>query len=130
LAVTNKKYCSVRCGNKVRFLAYELRNPDRVMLNRARQRSTRDGLSFSLDLTDISIPDTCPVLGLPLKVHRGGRPGFFPDSPSLDRLDNSKGYEKGNVRVISSRANALKSNATVDELTAVLADLKSIESHL
>lgn len=45
-------------------------------------------------------------------------------SPSLDRIDSSKGYVKGNVRVISARANMLKNNATVEELTLVLKDLK------
>jgi hypothetical protein len=40
-------------------------------------------------------------------------------SPSLDRIDNSKGYVKGNVAVISFRANTLKNNATADELRAI-----------
>jgi hypothetical protein len=48
--------------------------------------------------------------------------------PSLDRIDNNKGHVKGNVRMISYRANVLKSDATVEELTLVLADLKRIQS--
>lgn len=40
-------------------------------------------------------------------------------SPSLDRLDCRKGYVRGNVEVISWKANRIKSNATVMELMKV-----------
>ena len=40
---------------------------------------------------------------------------------SIDRKDSSKGYVKGNVAIISRRANLLKNNATIAELKAVLA---------
>lgn len=91
------------------------------MLRKARRRSREKGMECNITRDDITIPDFCPVLGIPLartavKVSHG--------SPSLDRIDNSKGYVRGNVRVISYRANILKSNATVDELERVLGDLK------
>ena len=38
------------------------------------------------------------------------------NSPSLDRMDNSKGYVKGNVQVISHKANSMKFSASKDEL--------------
>jgi len=34
----------------------------------------------------------------------------------LDRIDNSKGYIKNNIVVISRYANELKKNATIDDL--------------
>ncbi len=40
-------------------------------------------------------------------------------SPTIDRLDPSKGYVQGNVVVISNKANRIKSNATSDEVMAV-----------
>lgn len=95
------------------------------MLNRARHRASRLGIPFTLTLTDFSIPTHCPVLGIPLFIHKGGKPGFFPNSPSLDRLDNTQGYIPGNVLVISARANALKSNATIAELQRVLTYMQS-----
>ena len=46
------------------------------------------------------------------------------NSPSLDRIRPQLGYVAGNVRVISNRANHLKSNGTISEFEAVLAYMK------
>lgn len=67
---------------------------------------------------DISIPEFCPVLGLRLQ-HGSGK--ATDASPSLDRIDNTKGYVQGNVMVVSNRANLLKRDATPDELQRLAA---------
>lgn len=72
------------------------------------------------------IPDFCPVLGLPLYRNSGGA-AQGPNSPSLDRVNPALGYVRGNVKVISSKANAIKSNATPEELLRVAAYYQ--ESH-
>lgn len=82
----------------------------------AATRAKKKGIVFDLKPEDIVIPDVCPVLGI--KMERGGAQW---NSPSLDRFDNSKGYTPDNVRVISSRANQIKSDATAEELLRVLA---------
>jgi len=46
------------------------------------------------------------------------------NSPSLDRLDNTKGYIKGNIVVISNKANRLKGDATLQELERLVEWLK------
>ena len=66
------------------------------------------------------IPLHCPVLGLPLYRNSGGA-AQGPNSPSLDRIDPDLGYVRGNVKVISARANSIKSNATPEELLRVAA---------
>jgi hypothetical protein len=71
----------------------------------------------TIKIEDIVVPDICPVLGIPLYLSRG-KAG--PNSPSLDRINNSKGYISGNVFVISYRANVLKGDATIDEVKMVL----------
>jgi hypothetical protein len=40
-------------------------------------------------------------------------------TPSLDRMDPNLGYTDDNVRVISMRANQIKSNATPEELLRI-----------
>ena len=90
-------------------------DPRGPMLADARKRAKAKGLEFDLVKSDLSIPDICPVLGIPLAVSSKRSAG----SPSLDRVDNTKGYTKENVCVISLRANALKNDATIDELEKI-----------
>jgi hypothetical protein len=78
----------------------------------AKFRAKGKGLPFDLDPDDIVIPAVCPVLGIPIRVGVGVR---FANSPSLDEFALGGGYVKSNVRVISWRANRLKSDMTLEE---------------
>lgn len=100
-----------------------------VILGGIRRRSAKRGWMCDLTREDISIPTTCPVLGIPLEVGgRGeGRQGPTFNSPSVDRIDNALGYVRGNVRIISWRANMLKRDATIEELEKVLAYMRDNE---
>lgn len=46
------------------------------------------------------------------------------NSASIDRIDNDKRYVKGNVWIISTKANRIKSNATLAELELLVSKLK------
>lgn len=85
----------------------------------ARKRARIVGVPFDLDVTDIEIPARCPVLGMPLTLHHGRR-GPRDSSPTLDRVVPSLGYVRGNVIVVSWRANRLKSDATMEELSRIV----------
>lgn len=87
------------------------------MFRRAKSRAMTKGLEFDLEKSDIIIPEYCPILGIKLE-HFSGHSGGRPNSPALDRVDNSKGYVKGNVIVISHLANMMKSSANREELLA------------
>ena len=91
------------------------------MWHSAKLRAKRKNLEFSIAVEDILIPITCPVLGIPLNIEKFG---VRYDSPSLDRRNSSLGYTKENIWVISSRANLLKNNASVDELYRLVRGLK------
>jgi len=101
---------------------YKLENFELVMFRGARQRAKSRGLDFSISVDDIVVPDVCPALGIPL-VRDNIKP--CNNSPSLDRKDNSKGYIKGNVHVISRRANTIKNDSTIEELKMIIAYMES-----
>lgn len=90
----------------------------KTIIQSIKSRAKKRGIKFSLVESDIIIPDECPVLGIPI-YNMKGKPG--PNSPSIDRVDNSKGYTPDNIQVISYRANVLKNNGTIDEVRRVLA---------
>lgn len=85
----------------------------KIMLNNSKMRAKRSGIEFDLTEDDIVIPENCPVLGIPL--YRCKRENWN-NSPSIDRIDNSKGYIKNNIVVVSRRANVLKKDASIEEL--------------
>jgi len=80
---------------------------------KARERAKSKGRPFNIVVGDIVMPEFCPVLGI--KLERNKKQHGV-NSPTLDCLIPEKGYVKGNVAVISFRANSLKSDATLDEL--------------
>lgn len=91
--------------------------PEWRMHQRAKQRCRKSGLEFSITVDDIVIPDVCPILGIPLNMN-SGRSGAYKNSPSLDRINNNKGYTPDNIQVISQLANAMKGAASDKELIA------------
>lgn len=106
---------------------WALNNPDKVkaslqryrdsnrelrLLWNVRSRAIKRGLDFNLEKSDIIIPTLCPYLNVPL---------IYKDknfTPSIDRIDNTQGYTKGNIEVISLLANKMKNIATKEQLIA------------
>jgi len=125
-----QKYCSKKCKSN----GWYFENTDKAraskakaagILSRVKSRAKKNEIPFDLTIEDIVIPTECPILGIPLEFNQG-RQGYFANSPSVDRIDPKKGYTKGNVRVISARANLLKNDATSAELTLILEDLRAL----
>lgn len=94
-------------------------DPVWYILLSAKARAKKNGLEFNLERGDFEVPAVCPALGIPLFWGERTYMAKNHNAPSLDRLDPSKGYVKGNVRVISNRANFIKTNATAEELRLV-----------
>lgn len=79
---------------------------------RAKKRSRELNLEFNLELSDIIIPKICPILDIDLIPSNK----ITDNSPSIDRIKNNLGYIKGNIHIISNKANRMKSNGTKEEL--------------
>ena len=92
------------------------------MLTQAKTRAKREGLQFELTRDDITIPDLCPLLGIQLVLDNNRQ--TKQSSPSLDRIDPTKGYVKTNVKVISHMANSMKRNASREQLLRFAANMK------
>lgn len=123
---------------RTQLYEWRKRNPDKVaeaakrsirknykayLLRAAKARCKDSGREFNLTVDDIEIPERCPALGielicLPPKELRD-------HSPTLDRIDNKKGYVRGNVCVISMRANYVKHSSSLDELEKLVHYIKS-----
>jgi len=67
---------------------------------------------FALHLREIA-PKTCPVFGKRLTTGNGKSHAW---SPSIDKIIPSKGYVRGNIQVISYKANIMKQDATPAQL--------------
>lgn len=112
--------------NKLIYKGYLLmRIPIKKYLVRgAKQRASKQKIPFNIDYTDIVIPEYCPLLGIKLVKHLGSGGKKHDDSPSIDRIIPSLGYIKGNVWVISDKANRIKSDATIEELELLVRNLR------
>lgn len=84
------------------------KNREAHLLIQAKQALKRRNIICTITIDDIIIPEICPVFKIPLDK------GRF--SPSLDRIDNSKGYIPGNVWVISRLANTMKNDGSLEEI--------------
>lgn len=105
----NKGTPEFEAKRKARLLKWRRENPQKYLWQRALRRAALTFMPFEIDYQDIIIPDKCPVFNVPFEYGT-------PYAASLDRIDNSKGYLKDNIQVISRRANLMKQNASQDEL--------------
>nr|BAR25533.1 hypothetical protein [uncultured Mediterranean phage uvMED] len=114
-------YCK-SCDLKTRK-ANKLKSPFQVVYNNTLNRAKLKNFEHNLDVEYLkSIDrDTCPYLNVPISfgldhIQKGEA---HPYAKSLDRIDSSKGYIKGNVVFCSMRANMILSNATAEEMLQI-----------
>lgn len=77
-----------------------------------RKKASNYKHEWNIEFNDLSFPTHCPILGIELNYSASYRSD---DSPSFDRIDSSKGYVKGNVVIMSWRANRIKNDGTAEE---------------
>lgn len=102
-------------------------NDVRQIYNRIKQSAKKRNIDFELtivDLNNLSIPLTCPILGIPLAQNYGQAQD---NSYSIDRIDSTKGYSADNIIVISWLANRLKSNGTTEQIRLISEFYQNLE---
>lgn len=107
----SQRYCTSACQGK----AYKSTNKGwRVSkLERLKASALSRNIPIDLESTDIPMPETCIYLGLTLDYSASS---VQDNSPSVDRIDNSRGYTKENIQTISNKANVMKYSASKEEL--------------
>lgn len=105
----NKGTPEFEASRRARLLKWREENPARYLWQKAKERSKFYKVQFDLEPEDIYWPSECPVFKVPFEYGT-------PYAASLDRIDNSKGYTKDNIQVISRKANSMKRDASKEEL--------------
>jgi hypothetical protein len=100
---------------------YFMKHRAKCLMDTAKKRARKKGLPYDLDKYRLEIQQridkgVCEVSGFPLNIN-GGR--TF-DSPSLDRIDPSKGYVYENIRIICDLMNMALSDWGEEILYAVI----------
>ena len=117
---------SCRASDAGRRLRTDMSFYMRKLCSAAMQRAKNKNLPYNLNPDKLIIPKYCPVLNIPI-IPFMSKKSASPCSPSIDRIDPTKGYTMDNIKIISHRANTLKNNATHNELRKVLAYIEHPE---
>lgn len=91
-----------------------------INLNVTKRNALSKGIPFDLDVDYVLSlypkDNLCPVLGVELAF---GNTEGRNNSPSIDRIIPALGYIKGNIVIVSLKANRIKSNASPEEIIKV-----------
>ena len=99
-------------------------------LKAIKMKAKRRGIPFDISVADLDMPKLCPVFGVEIFYDKrkllmdGGSIRNHPQIPSIDRLIPELGYVKGNVFVMSLKANIVKNNGTAEEHEKIAAFMR------
>ena len=95
-----------------------------MLLNASKQRARNKNREHTITVEDIKAiyptDGCCPIFGMKLEFNTAG---FRENSPSIDRIDSTKGYTPDNIQIISWKANRIKGYASIQEIEMLLAYL-------
>lgn len=96
---------------------WQIRFPEKYILSRTKSKCKKEDIPFNLKLSDIIIPEFCPILGIKLLTNDEVRSGTSKwNTASIDRINPKLGYIRGNIQIISLRANMMKTDSTEEDL--------------
>lgn len=97
-------------------------------LSSIRQSAKKRKIEVTITYEDLEplVVDYCPVTGLKLNYGLlGSKNKILPESPSVDRINNDLGYIQGNIIIVSSLVNRIKTNLSINELPTILNNIIS-----
>jgi hypothetical protein len=96
-----------------------------MLINASKQRAKLNDREHDINVEDIKaiypVDGCCPIFGIKLEFNGAG---FRDNSPSIDRIDSTKGYTRDNIQVISWKANRIKGASSLQDLEMMVAYLK------
>lgn len=103
---------------KVKLGSFYRENPEEVDIEmfklaykKFKNKVNHSHWECDMEFADVEFSKECPILGLELDYHNPR----LENSAQFDRIDSTKGYVKGNVWIISRRANRIKNDGTAEE---------------
>lgn len=109
---------------------YKNISPVSYYIRSSKRRSKNNKFKFNLkekylEKLFIKQGGKCKVTNIPIELHGCyTKKGTLATTASLDRIDNSKGYIKGNVRFVSLGVNYMKNRRSDEELFELLSLIK------
>lgn len=110
-----------KLSERERYAKRKLLQPEWYLWKNSKTRARKSGIEHTIKVSGILIPSYCPILLIPLICGEGK---VIPNSPTIDRIDNTKGYIPGNIRVISHRANSNKGSMSIEDIERLLKYIK------
>lgn len=117
-----QSYCKM-CMKSIKYSNHKKghqKDYRKYLVRAAKCRAKQKNIPFDITWKDLELLTICPVFGVDMFSDTRNNPF----SPSIDRLIPELGYVKGNVRVISRRANVIKSDASIREIEEILDYMK------
>lgn len=102
----------------------DLEKAQGLFFSRKKQNTKNTKWEWEIVMSDLVWHTHCPILGVELDWFAEKRQE---NSPSIDRIDSTKGYVKGNVQIMSWRANRIKNDGTAEEHRKIADWLQSLK---
>jgi len=113
----NHKYCSIACTSAAAEWAYKERNatPEGFFKRLIRSNHKRKGLSWKYLMKLYNDQQgRCAISGVKMTTIVNN--GHVLTNVSIDRIDSTKEYERGNIQLLCHIVNVMKHNMTKEQL--------------
>jgi hypothetical protein len=115
---TNRITRCTDCGNLTHFKGYK--DISGAYWRLLRESSLERGYVFDIDIVDVwdmfeQQDRKCALSGLTINFSRKVSKDSRTQTASIDRIDNTQGYIKGNIQIVHKKLNFMKHTSTMEE---------------